>query len=99
MSLRNKTAIVTGAGRGIGKGIALALAKEGCNIVAGARSKDTVTIATTLQNRLQMTPWVSGSKPRKNSSSGRNIVMPSGPYVRMSGASQPAFTTHGSSSV
>ncbi|PIU78855.1 MAG: hypothetical protein COZ28_01700 [Candidatus Moranbacteria bacterium CG_4_10_14_3_um_filter_44_15] len=33
MSLENKTAIVTGARRGIGKGIALALAKEGCNVV------------------------------------------------------------------
>lgn len=33
MSLKNKTAIVTGARRGIGKGIALALAKEGCNVV------------------------------------------------------------------
>ncbi len=33
MLLQNKTAIVTGARRGIGKGIALALAKEGCNVV------------------------------------------------------------------
>lgn len=33
MILENKIAIVTGARRGIGKGIALALAKEGCNIV------------------------------------------------------------------
>lgn len=33
MSLENKTAIVTGARRGIGKGIAIALAKEGCNVV------------------------------------------------------------------
>lgn len=33
MLLENKTAIVTGARRGIGKGITLALAKEGCNVV------------------------------------------------------------------
>ena len=33
MSLKNKTAIVTGARQGIGKGIVLALVKEGCNIV------------------------------------------------------------------
>jgi len=33
MILKNKIAIVTGAGRGIGRGIALALAKDGCNVV------------------------------------------------------------------
>ena len=39
MSLTNKTAIVTGAGRGIGKGIAVALAKDGYNIVAADLNK------------------------------------------------------------
>lgn len=39
MELKNKTAIITGASRGIGKSIALALAKEGCSIVAGARDE------------------------------------------------------------
>ncbi|MDD4900740.1 MAG: SDR family NAD(P)-dependent oxidoreductase [Patescibacteria group bacterium] len=33
MSLKNKIAIVTGAGQGIGRGIALALAKEGAKVV------------------------------------------------------------------
>jgi len=33
MMLQNKIAIVTGAGRGIGRGIALALAKEGAKVV------------------------------------------------------------------
>jgi NAD(P)-dependent dehydrogenase (short-subunit alcohol dehydrogenase family) len=33
MSFENKTAIVTGSRRGIGKGIAVALAREGCNVV------------------------------------------------------------------
>jgi len=33
MILENKIAIVTGARQGIGKGIVLALAKEGCNVV------------------------------------------------------------------
>jgi NAD(P)-dependent dehydrogenase (short-subunit alcohol dehydrogenase family) len=33
MLLKNKIAIVTGSGRGIGQGIAIALAKEGCNVV------------------------------------------------------------------
>jgi len=40
MPLKNKTAIVTGARRGIGKGIALALAKEGCNIVVSDIDKE-----------------------------------------------------------
>ena len=34
MNLINKVAIVTGAGRGIGKAIAIALAREGANIIA-----------------------------------------------------------------
>ncbi|MDP2930476.1 MAG: SDR family NAD(P)-dependent oxidoreductase, partial [bacterium] len=33
MLLKNKTAIVTGGRQGIGKGIVLALAQEGCDVV------------------------------------------------------------------
>lgn len=33
MRLENKIAVITGAGRGIGKGIALRLAEEGADIV------------------------------------------------------------------
>lgn len=40
MKLKNKVAVITGAGRGIGKSIALAFAKEGADLVLGARSKD-----------------------------------------------------------
>ncbi len=40
--LSGKSAIITGAGRGIGRGIALAFAREGCNIVAVARSADQI---------------------------------------------------------
>ena len=43
MKLKNKTAIVTGAGRGIGKAIALALAKEGADLVVVSRSLPEVT--------------------------------------------------------
>ncbi|RMF67155.1 MAG: SDR family NAD(P)-dependent oxidoreductase [Calditrichaeota bacterium] len=38
MDLRNKTALVTGASRGIGQATALALAREGANVVLAARS-------------------------------------------------------------
>jgi 3-oxoacyl-[acyl-carrier protein] reductase len=38
MDLEKKTAIITGAGRGIGKDISLRLAEEGCNIVLVART-------------------------------------------------------------
>ena len=37
-SLAGKVALVTGAGRGIGRAIAIALAKSGCQVVLTARS-------------------------------------------------------------
>ncbi|MCH8868387.1 MAG: SDR family NAD(P)-dependent oxidoreductase, partial [Chloroflexi bacterium] len=38
MRLEGKTALITGSGRNIGRATALALAKEGANIVVNARS-------------------------------------------------------------
>jgi citronellol/citronellal dehydrogenase len=39
MKLKDKVAIITGSSRGVGKFIAMELAKEGCNIVVAARSE------------------------------------------------------------
>lgn len=38
-SLKNKNALITGAGKGIGKAVALALAKEGVNVILLARTQ------------------------------------------------------------
>jgi 3-oxoacyl-[acyl-carrier protein] reductase len=40
--LKNKNALITGAGKGIGKAIALALAKEGINVILVARTQDEI---------------------------------------------------------
>ena len=40
--LKNKNALITGAGKGIGKAIALALAKEGANIILVARTQEEI---------------------------------------------------------
>ncbi|NQU43789.1 SDR family NAD(P)-dependent oxidoreductase, partial [bacterium] len=39
MELQGKTAIVTGAGRGIGRAIAVEFARQGANVVCAARSQ------------------------------------------------------------
>ena len=44
MLLEHKTALITGAGRGIGRGIARTFAEQGCDIVAVARSMDELAI-------------------------------------------------------
>lgn len=42
MLLKDKVAFITGGGRGIGRGIALAFAQHGCDVVAAARTEDEV---------------------------------------------------------
>lgn len=39
MDLKGKTAIITGGGRGIGRAVALDLAREGCNVVISSRNR------------------------------------------------------------
>ena len=40
--LKNKNALITGAGKGIGKAIAIALAKEGVNVILVARTQEDI---------------------------------------------------------
>ncbi len=41
-SLEGKVAIVTGAGRGIGKAVSVSLAQAGCRVVLGARTREQI---------------------------------------------------------
>lgn len=52
MMLKDKVAIVTGGGRGIGRGISLALAKEGCFvIVSDINNKDCLKVASEIGSK------------------------------------------------
>lgn len=50
--LTDRVAVVTGAGRGIGRGFAMALAQAGCHIVLAARSRDQLESTATEIERL-----------------------------------------------
>lgn len=51
MKLQNKVALITGASKGIGEGIAKVFAQEGANLVLCARSKSTETLAQNLSEQ------------------------------------------------
>jgi 3-oxoacyl-[acyl-carrier protein] reductase len=50
--LKNKNALITGAGKGIGKAIAIALAKEGVNVILVARTQSDLDEVATEVNKL-----------------------------------------------
>ena len=45
LNLKNKTALVTGASRGLGYALALGLAREGCRVAINSRDKARVSTA------------------------------------------------------
>jgi 3-oxoacyl-[acyl-carrier protein] reductase len=45
LELKGKAAVVTGSSRGIGKHIAIALAREGCHVAISGRTPDTLAVA------------------------------------------------------
>ena len=48
--LKDKTVLVTGAAKGIGKAIAIAFAKEGCNIILNYRSTVSDKLVAEIKN-------------------------------------------------
>lgn len=57
LGLKGKVALVTAASKGLGKGVALALAREGCEVVIASRSKEQ------LQAAAREIAAVSGAEP------------------------------------
>jgi NAD(P)-dependent dehydrogenase (short-subunit alcohol dehydrogenase family) len=59
IDLTGKTALVTGAGRGIGRAIALSLAGAGAQVLAVARTEsDLLSLAAEAEAEGRITPWV-----------------------------------------
>jgi len=52
IDLKNKNALITGAGKGIGKAIAIALAKEGVNVILMSRTQSDLDEVATEVNKL-----------------------------------------------
>ena len=51
INLNNKTAIVTGASRGLGRRFSCVLSSMGANVVLAARNKDKLCIKTEIINK------------------------------------------------
>ena len=57
ITLNGKVALVTGAGRGIGKAIAVSLAKSGCRLILAARTREQLdNVAKTIGNEAVVIP-------------------------------------------
>ena len=58
MELQNKVAVITGAGRGIGRAIAVAYAKEGATLVLAARNVSELKETTSIVEKLGSSPVI-----------------------------------------
>lgn len=58
MTLRGTTALVTGSGGGVGRGIALALAAEGAHVVVATRSESGLAVTQTITRLGRDATWV-----------------------------------------
>jgi 3-oxoacyl-[acyl-carrier protein] reductase len=52
--LKNKNALITGAGKGIGKAVAIALAKEGVNVILVSRTQEEIDSVATKARSLRV---------------------------------------------
>ena len=70
MRLKDKVAIVTGAGQGIGKGIALCLAKRGVKVVCTGRRPEPIeeTVAETVEATAVKAMFITSPRPELTAS-------------------------------
>ena len=50
LNIKNKNVLITGASKNIGKSIAIAMAKEGCNVVICARDREKLNEVISIMN-------------------------------------------------
>lgn len=74
MSLEGRTAIVTGAGRGIGRSIAETLARQGCQLILAARDQASIELAAREISQSCGTPAVAVQTDVTDPASVKNMV-------------------------
>src|SRR6202049_1817762 len=73
LGLKGKIALVTGSSRGIGRGVALALAAEGCDVMLTGRDQAALDEAAAAIRKLGRRAACSGGDLRENDAPGKLI--------------------------